>query len=110
MSETPGDSSTSSLASIDSDVPTRPPQPPFTKEQKKFLTSFLPAFFALGGSKKGTKRDYVEGTPFVAFKNKYNSDRDDGPNLEDLLDVCYISLVPRYKAENIATENVPLVC
>jgi hypothetical protein len=89
MSEFTADLSSTPVSSSPSlNQPIRRAQPPFTKEQKKFLTPFLPAFFALDGSKKGTKRDYVESTAYVAFVKKYNSDNEDGPNLEDLLDVC----------------------
>jgi hypothetical protein len=88
MSDVDSEVDSPSLTASRSNIPTRKPQPAFTKEQKKFLVTFLPSFFALDGSKKGTKRDYVESTPFVEFKEKYNSEGQDGPNLEDLLEVC----------------------
>jgi hypothetical protein len=107
MSDTEEDSPSPTASG--SNLPTRPPQPAFDKEQKKFLATFLPSFFALDGSKKGKKREYVESTPYMEFKKKYNSEAKDGPNLQDLLEVCTaFSPCPR-KCEYSPIENVSLV-
>jgi hypothetical protein len=62
---------------------TRPLHPTFTKLEVKFLSGYLPECIALP-TKKGTRSDWSDETPFPAFVKEFNCDREDGPNLEDL--------------------------